>query len=85
MTYDFHGSWDSVIGHNSPLYPRPEETGDAFYFNVVRTLFEHFSKITLNKYAAYINSFFAGLCNHSPIIDIKPDSGFTIFTSKHPC
>ena len=21
MSYDFHGTWDSAVGHNAPLYP----------------------------------------------------------------
>ncbi|XP_050952236.1 acidic mammalian chitinase [Labeo rohita] len=33
MTYDFHGSWESVTGHNSPLYRGSEDTGDLIYFN----------------------------------------------------
>ncbi|XP_038604910.1 chitotriosidase-1 [Tachyglossus aculeatus] len=34
MSYDFHGTWDSVTGHNSPLYKRKEETGFAAELNV---------------------------------------------------
>lgn len=33
MTYDFHGSWDSVTGNNAPLYP-----GDADDDDYARTL-----------------------------------------------
>ncbi|RMZ99967.1 chitotriosidase-1 isoform X2 [Brachionus plicatilis] len=34
MAYDFHGSWEQTIDHNSPLYSRKSEYGDASYLNV---------------------------------------------------
>ncbi|XP_028925098.1 chitotriosidase-1-like [Ornithorhynchus anatinus] len=34
MSYDFHGTWDSATGHNSPLYKRKEESGSAAELNV---------------------------------------------------
>ncbi|KAG9352781.1 hypothetical protein JZ751_017357, partial [Albula glossodonta] len=33
MTYDFHGTWNSFTGHNSPLYRGSEDKGDLIYFN----------------------------------------------------
>ena len=42
MAYDLSGAWNSYTGHNSPLYPRSDETGDNATLNVVRKwLFEH--------------------------------------------
>ncbi|GIX71301.1 chitotriosidase-1 [Caerostris darwini] len=34
MAYDFHGGWDPVTGHNSPLYARPNENYEQKTFNV---------------------------------------------------
>uniref|UniRef100_A0A668A633 Acidic mammalian chitinase n=1 Tax=Myripristis murdjan TaxID=586833 RepID=A0A668A633_9TELE len=35
MTYDFHGTWERVTGHHSPLYKGSTDTGDQIYFNTV--------------------------------------------------
>ncbi|XP_048408855.1 acidic mammalian chitinase-like [Stegostoma tigrinum] len=34
MTYDFHGAWENVTGHNSPLYRGSADEGKFIYFNV---------------------------------------------------
>lgn len=34
MTYDFHGSWEKITGHNSPLYRGSADQGQFIYFNV---------------------------------------------------
>ncbi|XP_048467780.1 acidic mammalian chitinase-like [Rhincodon typus] len=34
MTYDFHGAWENVTGHNSPLYRGSTDEGKFIYFNV---------------------------------------------------
>ena len=36
MSYDLHGSWEDVTGHNSPLFPNSNETGEQRYLNMVR-------------------------------------------------
>uniref|UniRef100_A0A8C7WYG7 Oviductal glycoprotein 1 n=1 Tax=Oryzias sinensis TaxID=183150 RepID=A0A8C7WYG7_9TELE len=33
MTYDLHGSWENVTGHNSPLFKSSQDTGDNVYLN----------------------------------------------------
>jgi len=35
MTYDFHGKWEDVTGHNSPLFAHALERDEAATFNVV--------------------------------------------------
>ncbi len=35
MTYDYHGGWEDTLGHNAPLYKRPDEHDElSFWFNV---------------------------------------------------
>jgi len=36
MTYDYHGGWEDTLGHNAPLYMRPDEANDPLnsIFNV---------------------------------------------------
>ncbi|XP_040193637.1 acidic mammalian chitinase-like [Rana temporaria] len=34
MTYDFHGGWDTISGHNSPLCQGSTDKGDLIYFNI---------------------------------------------------
>lgn len=39
MTYDYHGDWETFVGHNAPLYPSHlDETEDQKLLNVVSYL-----------------------------------------------
>ncbi|XP_054464719.1 acidic mammalian chitinase-like [Anoplopoma fimbria] len=33
LTFDFHGPWESVTGHHSPLYQGSQDTGNKTYLN----------------------------------------------------
>ncbi|KAF3860764.1 hypothetical protein F7725_001019 [Dissostichus mawsoni] len=37
LTFDFHGPWESVTGHHSPLYKGSQDTGNKTYSNTVST------------------------------------------------
>ncbi|MEQ2176928.1 hypothetical protein GOODEAATRI_033208 [Goodea atripinnis] len=34
MTYDFHGHWEEVTGHNSPLYRSSVDIGSQLHYNI---------------------------------------------------
>jgi len=42
MSYDFHGSYESKLGHNSPLYERSDETSSEKRLNQVEFMFKRF-------------------------------------------
>ena len=35
MSYDLNGAWNNVTGHNSPLFPSRDETGEQRQLNMV--------------------------------------------------
>jgi len=45
MTYDLHGSWESVTGENTPLYTGPADTTDyQRKLNVVSIVYSLYSR-----------------------------------------
>ena len=39
MTYDYHGGWEDNLGHNAPIYKRPDETDElSQWFNINYTI-----------------------------------------------
>jgi len=45
MTYDYHGGWEDRLGHNAPLYKRPDEHDElSFWFNVNYTVHYYIEK-----------------------------------------
>ncbi|KAL6464550.1 hypothetical protein MHYP_G00268670 [Metynnis hypsauchen] len=44
MTYDYHGSWEKVTGHNSPLFKNPGDSGSHIYHNINATVSYWISK-----------------------------------------
>uniref|UniRef100_A0A3Q3F9K5 Chitinase-3-like protein 1 n=1 Tax=Labrus bergylta TaxID=56723 RepID=A0A3Q3F9K5_9LABR len=41
LTFDFHGPWESVTAHHSPLFQGSQDTGDAIYSNTVSLALEY--------------------------------------------
>ncbi|CAG2113649.1 unnamed protein product [Medioppia subpectinata] len=48
MTYDYHGGFDDYIGHNAPLYSRPDETPE-----LEKKLGQHYRDFNIEYTVAY--------------------------------
>ena len=46
-TFDFHGEWDSVTGHNAPLYSKNDELSLVNWKFMVSTIYELQIKLEL--------------------------------------
>lgn len=60
MAYDLHGSWDSTVGQNAPLYASSKDvTSEQKELNVVSFLrIKIILKQRSNKIKSFINIFF---------------------------
>ncbi|KAI5612443.1 hypothetical protein C0J50_1111 [Silurus asotus] len=58
ITYDFHGSWESFTGHNSPLYQWSQDTGEQIFFNT------NFSMTYWNNQGAPVEKLMMGFATY---------------------
>lgn len=66
MTYDFHGTWERVTGHNSPLYRGSEDNGDLIYFNTVRAFkCQTALNLVAGQYCGLLSKTTTSQCCHS--------------------
>ena len=49
MTYDYHGGWEDILGHNAPLYRRPDEQDDIHKWFTVNYTVHYYLELGLKK------------------------------------
>ena len=83
MTFDFHGSWESELAHNSPLYPRTNQLGDEYYNNVVSTqnysIYVHYDKCSKLSNPCFLSK------SHRQTAQKRSDQGIycLLYSDKH--
>lgn len=82
MTYDFHGDWEAVTGHNSPLYRSSVDSSAHTYHNIVRCTQIHTLTLCVSLTVYLLSNFVdsVGAAVLANLLTYRKTSGFMLIS-----